>query len=832
MSPPVLKSQSPIAVSFGSTLTVQTPSAAPGDLVLLWVDGVSWFSLSEGWAGPPPGFNVLHRYSDSTSLKMLAWAKVPQGGLSQVQLQAAPGQDSSGGWKGEAAVFGNVAFRQPGWIEVPGSAGDYAQTVRSDVAAFTTIQVFARVDFDVLGVANNWFYGWSNGDLGFGLDASNRPIFYVNNTLGNPIGNVAANADIPGLTTNRKVWLHATLDTTTGNVSYQYSFDELDEWGAIFWHWTNLGTTVAGTNGGTTPRLTNSDTVFYGARDAATTPFNGQVFSVDEWCDLTLTNSINFTDDLPGGTTLVGGDVIHYQPTGEDFASYPFDDWNDCDAFCYFDPDNISIPERRAYGPDRLAYHVFRASKFGGPHIDQPIDGPADWTAQNDRSTNALGLYVKHISRTKEISAPTGAAPVSADPGYSYVYYAVVIRGRTDLPALPASPQPPNLHLGCADSYTAFFTAGDYETIIDEAKWSKLNWGRILDDISKAGGTFPDDLGGTNCLAAHGGLLPWKHGLLIERNDQEVWRGPITRVRRQGDSIVVDASDVLSRYQRRFAIRDALATYTQADCGTVFYDVLTTHASLPQDQWSLPVPLVNTNVPIDRVLMPKGLKYAWDLLSELLGTALDAFIANGRLFLFEPGVGWVYQAQIKRTLPGSYNVNNDLIYGMFTEQSWSVRPDWSIDGMSQGNFIAAPSADSGEYGFRTFATSEVPASIDDFGVLDYVDVDPLEVPADQPPSQTASALQARSDSLAALRAYAPAVIEGGALSQDAPIDINNLIPGSIWLLDIFDAGYGQLLVASRLKRVEVTVSKNGDGTISETIVPVLEPPGWEGAMNA
>lgn len=829
MSPPILKSQSPISVSFSKTLKLQTPGASPGDLVVVLVEGVSWFSTNAGAPSLPNHFRLLHSYQDAAGFRQLMWAKVPAGGWSQVVLTASPGMSLSGGWWGEAAVFGNVGYTQPGWIDIPGSAGDYAQTVRADVSAFTTIQVYMHIDFDVLDVANNWFYGWNNGDLGFGLDAANRPIFFVNNTLGNPIGNVAANADIPGLAQHRKVWLLALLDTVTGVITYQYSFDEADEWGSVFFHFTPLGTTVAGTNGGTTPRLTNSDTVFYGTRDAATTPFNGQVYGAVEFTDLNFSLFINFTDDLPGGTTLVGGDVIHYQPTGEDFPSYPFDDWRICDGICF--PFGVHIPARFVDGPDRLIYHVFRGGRFGPGHVSDPIVGPSNWTPTKDRATNALGLYLKHVTRTLESDVSTTDTPVSADPNYNYGYHALVIRGRTDAPVLPVLPQPPNIRLGCADSYRALLTDITYTNVLDEAQWTAMRWGRVLDDISRAKATFPDELGGVHCLAKHGGLKAWKHGLIIERNDQQVWSGPITNVQRQGNSIVVDAADILVRYVRRLAIRDALETYLQADCGVLFYDLLAVHARLASDAWEFPIPQFNVNVPVDRVLKPKELKYAWDLASELLNSAVDAFVANGTLFVFEPGTGWVYQSNIRRTLPGAYNINYDLMYGTFTEEAWAERPSWSLDGMGQGNFFAVPTADSGEYGFRTYAVAEVPEAQLEYGVLDYVDTDPLEVPADQPASQTAAALSARARTLAALRGYAPMAIEGGSLSQKAPVNVDNLLPGSLWVLDVHDAGYGQLLAASRLRRVDVDVTRNADGSIVEKVMPVLEPPGWMGDLG-
>ena len=66
---------------------------------------------------------------------------------------------------------------------------------------------------------------------------------------------------------------------------------------------------------------------------------------------------------------------------------------------------------------------------------------------------------------------------------------------------------------------------------------------------------------------------------------------------------------------------------------------------------------------------------------------------------------------------------------------------------------------------------------------------------------------------------------GVPLAIGAPIDMENLRPGSIWTLDIFDAGFGQLLQLSRLKGVDVTWSTTDDGMI-ETITPTLHPVGF------
>jgi hypothetical protein len=57
------------------------------------------------------------------------------------------------------------------------------------------------------------------------------------------------------------------------------------------------------------------------------------------------------------------------------------------------------------------------------------------------------------------------------------------------------------------------------------------------------------------------------------------------------------------------------------------------------------------------------------------------------------------------------------------------------------------------------------------------------------------------------------------------VSVQHLRPGSIWLLDIHDACYGQLLAASRVKRVDVKVSRSAT-SMTEVVSATLYPPGY------
>ena len=92
-----------------------------------------------------------------------------------------------------------------------------------------------------------------------------------------------------------------------------------------------------------------------------------------------------------------------------------------------------------------------------------------------------------------------------------------------------------------------------------------------------------------------------------------------------------------------------------------------------------------------------------------------------------------------------------------------MRPDpWTLDGAGQTNFPVVPGADTGEMGFRTYQYAEDLASQVTYGLLDMVDPDPIEIPEDTPAELVTQSLQARANTIAALRSHPPITIEAGA----------------------------------------------------------------------
>lgn len=382
--------------------------------------------------------------------------------------------------------------------------------------------------------------------------------------------------------------------------------------------------------------------------------------------------------------------------------------------------------------------------------------------------------------------------------------------------------------LDAVESYTAWITDQGGNRI-DTVEWSGLSWERVLDDISKSTVTAPDELGGVYCVARWGGLEPWRFGLLIERNDQEVWSGPITNVQRPegAEHIMITALDGLAWFTKRPTIWPGPARiYAEVDTGVIFAEVVNLHARVDNDRWHLPCPNFVTGAALTRTIRWADQEYAWNFLQELLGASVDAYVHTGRLIVWDHREGWLRDRNgFPHPLGGPVAFNKELVYGTFTETSFASRPGWSINGVEQGNYVAVPSADTGERGFRRVYTAQSLLSQGRYDTLFTKDTSTLSRPDDEDPAKLDFVFQARANSILALRAFPPAVASGGVLALNAPVDVDNLRPGSVWKIDIHDNGYGHLLQTGRLKRVSIDVNKDAKGIV-EKISPTIYPIGY------
>lgn len=76
-----------------------------------------------------------------------------------------------------------------------------------------------------------------------------------------------------------------------------------------------------------------------------------------------------------------------------------------------------------------------------------------------------------------------------------------------------------------------------------------LTWGRTRDDISTC--TFTTNGFTADCCALLSDLRCWAHEIVVFRNGERVWEGPITRIAYSADSVSIEARDVMVYVYRR-----------------------------------------------------------------------------------------------------------------------------------------------------------------------------------------------------------------------------------------------------------------------------------------
>jgi hypothetical protein len=394
----------------------------------------------------------------------------------------------------------------------------------------------------------------------------------------------------------------------------------------------------------------------------------------------------------------------------------------------------------------------------------------------------------------------------------------------------PVNPSDPRL--GCADEYTVIITARDLETYAAQVDFSSLNWSRVLDEISEASVVVPDIFGGLRCNIELGSsIVPWRFGLRIERNGQLVWAGPITTIERPerdgggADFVTISAQDKMAWMTRRTSSNTL--NYVDKDAGYVFKDLIEEATTL-DNLFNLYCPDFVTGYTMTRDVIPLDFEYIGDILDDLARSAVDYFVIGTDLAVQNQSggypAGWyVNDGTTTRRLYPTPDDFGRYFFGLFTDDAYVKRPGYVIDGLSQANDVYVPGADSGEAGFRRYWSASDVDLLD--GILTYVDVNTLYRPQTDEITDDA-VFQERADTILALRKNAPVILSGGTLGQNAPVTVDTLFPGSLWVMDLADHGISQLVDIQRLKRVDVAVQVSENG-INETVTPTLIPLGTD-----
>lgn len=170
-----------------------------------------------------------------------------------------------------------------------------------------------------------------------------------------------------------------------------------------------------------------------------------------------------------------------------------------------------------------------------------------------------------------------------------------------------------------------------------------LTWNRVRDDISTA--TLRTSGFGEDCCALLSELRCWAHEIVIWRNDERVWEGPITRIGDETDTLEIEARDPLAYVYRRIMRQGYNDNFRRPKQGIVGTKTVVERAAIivqnalaPYDPNVLPY-LTVINYPDDAKqarAVADWSKTAWEEIDDLAATAgLDYTCVGRRIILHD-----------------------------------------------------------------------------------------------------------------------------------------------------------------------------------------------------
>lgn len=291
--------------------------------------------------------------------------------------------------------------------------------------------------------------------------------------------------------------------------------------------------------------------------------------------------------------------------------------------------------------------------------------------------------------------------------------------------------------------------------------WSTVEWHRLENGISGAQIRVE---GRAQCCDWASKIKPWRDEIAVFYDTVRVWSGPVTEVHWVGDELRIDCKD---RYEwmRRRKIHNDHDYGAAVDLSTIFGDIVTDALSVDTSpNYTLAGSLCGTTVGSaeGRKFLGSQSTYAIDALNELSRTGVDWTMIDRTLTYGGP-------KPTANTLP------------LLRPVHFEDEPEAVLDGDLFGTRFTVVGNGVGEAADKVSATNTPDATLEaTYGVHERIEPEPLI-------RDNASAL---SNANARYRLYGqfgiPFYLSGGKLRPSAPIDVSDLIPGSVFRVQVED----------------------------------------------
>lgn len=307
---------------------------------------------------------------------------------------------------------------------------------------------------------------------------------------------------------------------------------------------------------------------------------------------------------------------------------------------------------------------------------------------------------------------------------------------------------------------------------------TRVQWTRLLDDTSTAYVyVVPDG----DCCEQLGDVHTWRHSLVISRNGELVWQGPITRVEYRLGDVRIFAADIMAWLDRRVPHDDY--TFTDVEL-TQIAETLIEDGFAPDDPGHTVTVVGTTGITGGREYT-EGDGQTGDHLRDLADTGLDYTAVGSTILLmpesFDDSVGFLTDADLPNGL-------------VVAEDGTQLATRVIVHGSDASGAVGESGGTDAYYGL-------LERSVDENSIT----------------TDLSAAAAARSRRAANYPVPLFLATEEITISPEAAIDVATLVPG--WAVDLA-SNVTCRPVTQRLKIIGVRVEEDGQG---EEIQVVLAP---------
>lgn len=310
-------------------------------------------------------------------------------------------------------------------------------------------------------------------------------------------------------------------------------------------------------------------------------------------------------------------------------------------------------------------------------------------------------------------------------------------------------------------AYDVFFTDRSGTNAVP-AVWESLSWGRDKGRPSEATLSIPED--------RFKGISTWETGLLVVRNDEEVWSGPVTGMSKQrGETLVTVAAMDKSAWLARRGF--SLSGFTMAADLSLLAEALITFGVAADNSMKITWETATCGIAGEVDIALYATRKVLDVLSDLHNDGLEWWVRPSG-FVIGPRRG-------------------DAL--TLREDAFMETVGWDIDGLLQSNrMLAINPSTGGDEGFALAAVKSVAS-----GPL-------LEDSVESEKATSVEALEALA--ARSLRPTAPITVGLPPLTDSFPGTIHDLTPGRTFILAVGSPADGEVVVT----RMGVDVDAKGE----------------------